>query len=595
MAGIKGQPGTKPKDAIKAQSSNPYEEFAIGPSQEGESNPYGEFAEPNAMESAGAGQAVSPTQEGEQVTQFPGAGFVQGVADVLPTALAIGGGLVGGAVVGAPTGGVGSVPGAIAGATIGGTAGYGYKRWIETNILGKQINEREDSFHAAGREGAMQGAGQAVGLGIAKGVGVAGKAALSTKAGKAVAEKTAQLAEKPANFAKGVLDATKEKILEPLTSKLMQKTTKLGLSDAGKVIQQKFTNALETKYSLFKTAYDDIDKVSRSIPIVDKSGIRLANKMNEMGKNLLNEDKQVVQALAENMANARNIEVMENVVGKLDDKITAAWSSKNAPLAKKLTEMRDYTQKYIDGRINYIAKKAASGSASPEELSVFQNLMAQKGMTGGDPKLYAKDAAKNFLKERVKVDQEYAKFHGLIEDIQESTGKFGKMKGPGSFINNLREAPPDQLVNKMFTDKNLRALQNLKANYPDVYDQVVKSKFTQIMNDASPGNELSLDLLAAELRKIKNPEVRALLIDPSDEKMLYKFMKSNKLKAIDSLQNEADSSMLKLFHKISLVSGIAAKGTAKGVGAAASSTPGRQVMGNTLVNVFGGRNDRQQK
>lgn len=126
---------------------------------------YGDFSDPTPRPGTGLPPPVVATAQNNPI--FSGMKNPDlRVLDALPTVGGFVGG-AGGAALGTLAGGVGAIPGEIGGAALGGSAGEGLRQYLK----GERVNPGRVL-----REGAFQGAGQALGIGAAKGIGaVAGK------------------------------------------------------------------------------------------------------------------------------------------------------------------------------------------------------------------------------------------------------------------------------------------------------------------------------------------------------------------------------------------------------------------------------------
>lgn len=127
------------------------------------------------METKQIGNNTYVKVEGGWQMQSAGGGAVPQqrsfVQELVPTAGAIGGGIIG-SIAAAPLGPVGVVAGGIGGATAGGAAGEALQQKIE-----KSYGQRESyNVGQIGATGAISGVLQATGLGLAKGVGMAANA-----------------------------------------------------------------------------------------------------------------------------------------------------------------------------------------------------------------------------------------------------------------------------------------------------------------------------------------------------------------------------------------------------------------------------------
>ncbi len=202
-----------------------------------------------------------------------------------------------------------------------------------------------------------------------------------------------------------------------------------------------------------------------------------------------------MKGYADRLDQAGNGEGLYKVLGDLKNEAMqatkdAAKYNSNAlrDQAAALNQFADKTENYIeDGVIGGIAKRISAGKASMQEMEGFQQMMqAQPNPTvAAQPKnfnTYMKSVADDFLEQRQGVKAEYAKFRGLLDDIGDAAKVRSEGQGPMQFLNKLNDIPPEQLVERMFQPKNAGALRSMKTAYPEVYDNVIKNKMSDIVS-----------------------------------------------------------------------------------------------------------------
>lgn len=174
-----------------------------------------------------------------------------GAGEFLPTAFAIGGGILGG-IAGAPAAGVGAVPGGIAGAAAGGALGETIQQGIE-----KGFGQREEiSGGQIAATGALSGAFQAVGAGVARGAGAVGSFAVSK-----LRKPMISFFKKLSGFDEGVITKALER--QPATIEALEK----GDEALSAVVKRAVVGLNELAKKFVKESKENLDKIVKDTPL----------------------------------------------------------------------------------------------------------------------------------------------------------------------------------------------------------------------------------------------------------------------------------------------------------------------------------------
>lgn len=229
--------------------------------QEIKSAPAWDAAPPTKEELAGKS---SPSWLDKSVPVVGGTprGYIQGGLNVLPTAGALGGGIIGG-TAGAAAGPVGSLAAGTGGAALGGATGEGLKKLGEHYILGKEQEPGE--YLTAEGKGMLHGAEQEMGgqvlskgLGLVKGIPAALKDAaeatpVSSEEAKSVYDPFLKTSRVPGQ---SVEDMT------PLNANLSKEpTVEVPVKTLKQLLAEKASGALDTAGSAMSKVGDVAGKV----------------------------------------------------------------------------------------------------------------------------------------------------------------------------------------------------------------------------------------------------------------------------------------------------------------------------------------------
>lgn len=501
------------------------------------------------------------------VSQFPGAGLVQGTLDALPMA----GGLAG-AVVGSPAGPAGTIGGAMA----GGVAGQSLRSTLQSMIFGNQQTS-EQLYKDLAVSGLTEGAGAATGEILGK----VASAALKTKAGQWVAQKGAELAEAPTQYLRDSVQSLRDRIEAPVMRILTGKSTSLTTEGAGDTVKSLLKDNIKTKYGGFVQAYEDLDQVSQALPLTDRSRYAFTERMKAWGMNLSSDEQQVVKNFAEKLNAADNGMKFQNEVKRLRGTIRELSQRGDTELAATLREARDRATDYFEGETTKLAARIKANKATPQEMGFLDQIIKQRGIQEEVPGKYAKQLADDYIKSLSKVKQDYAGFRGFLEDVGEQT-RVRTNKGPMAFLDSVDDVTSEKLIERMFDPKNARALRTMQKETPEVYDMVIKSKMTELMRASGEGGTLNIHKLYDKLDKMP-PATRAMLMNSDEMKSFVNVINSPNMRVLDkvskSFVGKIASSAVDIVDVARIVTAQEAKSFAK-------TQPGRQFIGrgvNKLV------------
>lgn len=539
MSSIKGQPSPKPQslaapvpadDAMAAFQSTADEMF-----------------KPDAKALEAFNAAAGETQA-EPFADTLGGKVVGKVAEFLPTAGSIVGGIAGG-IAGAPAAGVGAVPGSIAGAALGGAAGTAYRDIIETQILGRKQKSGEEVAMDIGKSAVVEGASQAIGGAVMKGLGFVGG-------------KVLQYSDDAIRAMKGAVTTAKEAVEEPLTKMIVQKATALTPAQSGDMAKQLLVGNINGKYGKFISAYGQLDEVGKALPIKDEARRSFTQSVREWAANNFSskgDQYKAVMKFVDEIDAADNGMKLRNAISNIGDAQSVA-SKANAPqLANTLKMLKQKANDFTEEGLTDLAKRISKGTASMEEMAVFEKMMqmqANPSVAVGQQNLgaYTKSVAKDYLESAAKVKKDYAGFRSFLEDVAEQTKVKVSNKGPMSFMDDLKEVPSEKLIERMFDPKNSAALKQMQKETPEVFEEVSKARVRQLVEKASPTGELDLVQFQKQVMKLP-PDTRKLLFTPQEVATLNKTALSPKLQRLSSLEKKLDSKFMGYMQDVATIVG----------------------------------------
>lgn len=563
MAGIQGQPAPKPNNVEQpvpgATSQSVFDQ-----------------AQPGMAQAAGKAasvfdQAPAAPPDQSQGYQGPGSGALQTAADWAPTALGIGGSVVGAAA--GPAGMVG-------GAALGGVSGQGIKQFIEANILGKPPTDPNQALFDDAKEGLKQGLGATIGLGIGKAV----TSLAATKAGAAVIDTVADLAAKPLAMMKSYVQSAYDEATAPLLKLISGKVTPLNTEQAGDNIKGLFAQDLQARFGKFVNSYGDLDAVAKATPMFDATRPNFFTpQLKEWAKSEYGGDNaRMINKFADDFADVTNGKQFSDIIQQINGKANEAGSNLLRNQAEALRALRDKAENFMETRTMQMAGRIQNGKASGDELGMLQQLMENRGIAEDNPEKYAKSLAKDYLGQRDTVKAAYSQFRGFLSDVGEQVKINADTRGPLQFLKDLQDVPSEKLVERMFDPKNAAALRAMQAETPQVFDQVAKSKMSQLMQNSSPDGNLDLMALRTAINKMPGA-TRDMLMNSSERGVMDSVLNNPKLEALDNLNKTGLAKMTSWAAQAAEVARIGTKSAGSAIGRGIATAPVRQGLGNTLA------------
>lgn len=590
MAGQSGQPAPKPS---QLPSPVPNEDPGLDNFDPGL----------DGFDTGALDSAELPVPEDRGMFDVSAQGLAQGALDALPTI----GGMVGGGLGFAAGGGAGilggpaapaTIPagayaGGVAGAAAGGALGYTLKTEIEKALFGQQPS-RDQYYTGLAGAATDQATGEAIGMGLGQ---VAGKIAKS-KAGKAAGEWVAEKISGPASYMKNMIEERVGEVTKPLMEVLGRKTTPLNTEQSGDVIKQLFTNNIKQRYGKFIDAYDGLDAVAKSVPFTDKSRYNFTQKIkSDALEKLGGDDLRIVRKFADQIDSVGNGAQIDNIAKQIRDASRQAYQTGATSRSKMLKDLADQVDDFLESETTKLAKKVSTGEASPAEVAVIQQMMQQRGIQD-DPIKYAKSVAKDYLTNRDTVREEYRVFKSFLEDVGEQAKLRSNGAGPTRFLNDLNDIPSEKLVERMFDPKNAAALRRMQTATPEVFDQVVKSKMSEIMRTSSPEGKLDIKAVRKAINKLP-PSTRNFLMKSDEMKIMDAVLDDPKIKRLENLEKLGANFLDRWGGSLAELSGVATeKAVEGGAGVLQRKVPqqivGRGVRktGSSLVEAFGNKEEQ---
>jgi len=574
MAGISGMPsGTKPADL----------DPLAGPPPAAAAN-----SAPDPLAGGPPVQTPAADQAQSQGYQGPGSSTLQGIANIAPEGMGIAGGIAGRTA---------GIPGMTGMGMAMAAGGMGIRQVIEQDILGSKPKQDADQRmidmrDAAGKIGAELLAGEGAIRGVVKG----GAAALETQVGKVVADKLSSTVQPILDYAGNFVDGIKKNLIKPAADWLEQNMAQGTAEESGNAIKDKLTSGISAQYDGLKQRYATINGVAASTPMSDASRQALSDGIRKDAVGLPQNLYKLAKTYADKVdAGSSAADIHEMLTGLNGDIAQASQRQTSSAIRDKLGALQQIGDRTTDFMENYthgIAKRIASGGATPSEMDAFGQMMEQQAnptVPVGEANLpkYAKSVAQDYIDQRSAVTKSYAQFRGYLSDLGDQAGVNADKLGPTQIMRKLNDMNPEDLVSNMYLPKNAEALRTMSKADPEAFQLVKQARIRDIYNKSMVDGQVDMKKLVSNFDAL--PEsARPLIISDADRTALRSVANSSNLSAIDGLHDNMVSNFVKSAIGITRTGALAgAKVARDAYGTAAGKTLAAQAVGGAGVAATG--------
>lgn len=586
MAGIKGQPGTKPSN-VPAPIPGAAQTDAFDSAEVSMGKSAGD-----AFDSAQVGgSSAAPVDGGGSQPEGWGPWLTQKAADAAPT---VAGGVM--AIAGAPAG----VPGIVGMGMAGAASGTAIKQAIEQQILGKTLMKQNgrvrevmtpDDMLAEIRDSSGQlGAELLAGEGTLKVLGTAGRLAAETRLGGMVADKIMTAAKPTIDYVSNFTDGLKKQIIQPVSDFLSENMTTLSPEASGDAVKQSLGTRITAKFNDFKQSYAQINSVAADTPMSDAARKGLTDKIRSDAVD--SPYYKMAKGYTDQIDAAGNTQQVHKVISDVNAKISElSQYQTSGAIRDKIAVLQQISDRATDSMENFtygMAQRISKGMASPQEMKAFEQMMVQQAnpsVPAAEKNIaqYAKSVAKDYIDKREAINTDYAKFRSFLEDVGDQTRLKADGSGPMQFVRKLNEVPSEQLVERMFLPKNAAALRSMQEATPEVFQAVKQARVTDIYSKSLTDGVLDVKKLADNFAAIP-PDSRRLFIPDAALQQMQNVSKSGMLKILEGrYQNWATKTVGEIADMTKL-SMMATKQITKD---AAKTVPARVITDKTIGTAVG--------
>jgi len=457
-------------------------------------------------------------------------GFVQGAVNALPAV----GSIVGGAL-GTPLGPAGIAGGGLLGAGLG----KGLEGMIESAMYDKEplraptVSGTSQALGDVGKEMAMDvgfaGLG-AVARPVARAVrGGADDVLRSVRALGAPAKETAEeiteagarLGVKPT---KGMLSSSE--MVGGMESSLMQQPTR-----AGRQVLGEFSQVDEG----LEAAAKKVMEPGRMAPTVVEAGEQSKGLITANIGERLDPAVATYQAIEDAVpfieVGMRSVKPVARNIRNV--KYAKIKGSPEASFANQIADSLEGVQTLEDLRVlkTYVGQvgrdintkgplRFTAGEIGRKLAKMEQNAITRSAIAATKDKRSGKAIATEMINQIKDANKIYGEVSQGLKEFARKSG-MGKVRDYSDFINKLEGLKSEDVVRKFFNPKNIRAVEDLKSQFPEAFDALRNAKLGEIYSKSvmPKTQELSFKKLIGNVRRL-SPEMRQQLFNADDLRKL---------------------------------------------------------------------------
>tara|TARA_R110000868_G_scaffold62962_3_gene189958 strand:- start:12109 stop:14202 length:2094 start_codon:yes stop_codon:yes gene_type:complete len=237
-------------------------------------------------------------------------------------------------------------------------------------------------------------------------------------------------------------------------------------------------------------SFDEIASETKLIPVSDKAKELAAKRFMRQRDVSLAPDSpwgQIASRYANNIQNVKNVDDIKRI------------------RSLSLKELRASTDDNVRSTLGYIA-----GQLEAMEGATIKNAAR---IAGPNPIEGVKEGGKLVKKLR----DTRKGFRNVIEPLREVAENSGlrKPRTIKEFVEDISNIPSEQIADKMFKPKNVKAMNSLKTQFPSTWDSIRRVKISDIIKSSSQNGEIVPSKLVKNL-KAMGPEIRQLMFDSPD-------------------------------------------------------------------------------
>lgn len=299
-----------------------------------------------------------------------------------------------------------------------------------------------------------------------------------TSSGEAIRQTRDKFAEKITDDIKGALTPT-----EQLTS-----------HEAGEKAKASILDTAEKMNQDVRGKYNEVQDIS-NVQVPDESRLKAYDSLIEKGQNfgaVGSEAGQLFKNYAERFLSQDTIGQQDKLITEIQSAKNVAYRAGDFEKSRALGEIseyiRDFQSKELDRQAMSLAK------ATGDENIIISAKLAQ------DQRADARSAYKSFMEKMGDIAQ---------------VGKLGKIKSYGQFQEALEKIPSSKFAERLFDKKNIEGLNYIKENFPEVFQDLVNQRKTDLLEAAEKSGKFSHIKAMNSINSLPN-EVRSLMFNPQE-------------------------------------------------------------------------------
>lgn len=175
-----------------------------------------------------------------------------------------------------------------------------------------------------------------------------------------------------------------------------------------------------------------------------------------------------------------------------------------------LKNLRSYVGQSMSDPMAPGSMKKTAGDIYGKLADLEQKAITRASLQSASSTSTGSRMAKEMRKQLKTANKLYSQMNKDLQDLAQKSG-LGKVKNYSQFITKVQGLSDEKLAKKMFDSGNVKQLETLKKQFPDVFEDLRKAKMQDIYNNSLTKGEVSISKLLNKVKKM-SPEAKKLVL-----------------------------------------------------------------------------------
>lgn len=290
---------------------------------------------------------------------------------------------------------------------------------------------------------------------------------------------------------------TRDKFADTLNENikgLLTPTEKLTPFEAGEKAKSSILDTAEKINSDVRNKYAEIQDIS-SVMIPDESRLKAYDKLIEQGQNfgaVGSEAGNLFKTYAERFLSQDTIGQTDKLITEINSAKSVAYRAGDFEKSRALGDISEFIRDFQGKELDRQALSLAKATGDMNIISAAELAKTQRED--------ARSAYKSFMEKMGEIG---------------AVGKLGKVKSYGQFQEAIEKIPSAKFAERLFDKKNIEGLNYLKENFPEVFQNLVNQRKTDLLEAAEKSGVFSHIKAMNSINSLP-PEVKSMMFNPAE-------------------------------------------------------------------------------